>query len=191
MRAGYRAACEDAMNQPATSGQGRSSPRRGRGTDIGDWPFISRSRPVIPVCSHGFGAQTLCGSGTRPSDLTRRDSLLSHAELLSARVSRCRDDHRMRCDADRPRMKAAAATTAPGTVRLAQVATWLSGVDASCNRCPRRGRLHTAPLVAEHDADMPMPTLLRILPADCPRIRARHAHDACGAHLPPLATLGM
>jgi hypothetical protein len=75
-------------------------------------------------------------------------------------------------------------------VLLGQVAAQLQTIDVACNRCDRRGRLHTAALVAEHGADMPVPALLRIIAADCPRMRAAAFHDVCGVYLPQLSKLG-
>jgi hypothetical protein len=94
----------------------------------------------------------------------------------------------MRCRANRRRMNTATSFAGPGLVRLGQVAGWLSVIDVACNRCHReRGQLHTAPLVAQHGADMPLPMLLRILTLDCPR--ARQTRDACGMHLPQLSKM--
>jgi hypothetical protein len=59
-----------------------------------------------------------------------------------------------------------------GVVLLGQVAARLPFLEFACNRCDRRGRLSTARLVAEHGPDMPVPELLRILSADCPRRQA-------------------
>jgi hypothetical protein len=74
-----------------------------------------------------------------------------------------------------------------GVVTLGQVATRLPMLDVSCNRCDRRGRLRTNRLMAEHGPDMPIPALLRIIAADCPRMVAGRMHDVCGVHFPGLA----
>lgn len=63
-------------------------------------------------------------------------------------------------------------TAAPGVVPLDQVAARLPTIDVACNRCDRRGRLHTERLVAEHGAGIPVPVLLRTIAADCPRMQA-------------------
>jgi hypothetical protein len=86
---------------------------------------------------------------------------------------------------DRRRQPAPAA--GPGVVFLGQVAARLQMLDVACTRCERRGRLNTARLVAEHGADMPVPKLLRILAADCPKMQAAEFHDVCGIHLPQLS----
>ena len=73
-----------------------------------------------------------------------------------------------------------------GAVLLGQVAALLLMLEVACSRCDRRGRLRTSRLVAEHGAQMPLPELLRILSADCPRRIAGQWHDVCGAHFPGL-----
>jgi hypothetical protein len=77
-----------------------------------------------------------------------------------------------------------------GVILLGQVAARLPTIDVACNRCERHGRLRTDRLVAEHGAGMPIPTLLRIIAADCPRMQAAQIHDVCGVHLPRLSGLG-
>jgi hypothetical protein len=72
---------------------------------------------------------------------------------------------------------------------LGQVAALLPTVDAACDRCERRGRLDTASLVAEHGAELDVPTLLRIVAAACPRMQAAKTHDVCGVHMPELSKL--
>jgi hypothetical protein len=78
-----------------------------------------------------------------------------------------------------------------GVVLLGQVATRLPVLEVACNRCDRRGRLHTARLLAEHGPDLPMPELRLIIAADCPRMIAGHAHDICGVHFPGLIGLDL
>ena len=39
----------------------------------------------------------------------------------------------------------------------------------------------------EHGREMPIPTLLRMLSADCPRRLAERIAEPCGVHLPQLA----
>ena len=53
-----------------------------------------------------------------------------------------------------------------GVVTLGQVAARLQVLEVACNRCDRRGRLHTARLLAEHGAGLPMPELRRIIAAN-------------------------
>jgi hypothetical protein len=74
-----------------------------------------------------------------------------------------------------------------GYVTLGAIADRRRLLVVACNRCPRRGRLATARLLAEHGADLPGPTLRRILAADCPRMIANKLHDPCGVHFPDLA----
>jgi hypothetical protein len=74
-----------------------------------------------------------------------------------------------------------------GVVTLGQVAGRLAVLEASCNRCDRRGRLWTDRLLAEHGPDLPTPELRRIVAADCPRMIAEQMHDVCGVHFPGLS----
>lgn len=76
-----------------------------------------------------------------------------------------------------------------GAVLLGQVADQLPVLEIACHRCDRRGRLYTDRLMAVHGPDMPMPELLRLLSADCPRRSAGSWHDVCGAHFPGLERL--
>ncbi len=76
-----------------------------------------------------------------------------------------------------------------GYVRLGQLAGRLPIVGVACNRCPRRGRLRLSGLLDWHGPALPVPDLLRLLSADCPRQQADKMHDACGAHLPGLVGL--
>jgi hypothetical protein len=80
---------------------------------------------------------------------------------------------------------------AAGIVTLGQVAARLPVLEVACNRCDRRGRLHTFRLLAEHGPDLPMPDLRRIIAADCPRMLAGHVHDVCGVHFPGLIGLDL
>jgi hypothetical protein len=73
-----------------------------------------------------------------------------------------------------------------GVVTLGQVAVRLPVLEVSCNRCDRRGRLHTDRLIAEHGPDMPIPELRRLIAADCPRMIAGRMHDVCGVRFPRL-----
>lgn len=77
--------------------------------------------------------------------------------------------------------------TSTGLVVLGQMAARLPTIDVACNRCDRRGRLHTAPLVAVHGAAMPVLLLLRTIAADCARMQAAQVHDVCGVHQPQLS----
>jgi hypothetical protein len=79
-------------------------------------------------------------------------------------------------------------TTLPpsGVVTLGQVAPRLVVLDVACNRCDRRGRLRTDRLIAEHGPTSPVPTLRRIVAADCARMIASERHDVCEVHFPGL-----
>ena len=74
-----------------------------------------------------------------------------------------------------------------GVVTLGEVATKAGRVEIACRRCDRRGVLRTDRLVAEHGAGVPIPAMLRLLAADCPRMRADKMHDVCGVHIPVLS----
>ena len=76
-----------------------------------------------------------------------------------------------------------------GVVTLGEVATKAGRVEIACRRCDRRGVLRTERLVSEHGPDMPIPALLRLLAADCPRMQADKFHDVCGVHIPALSVL--
>jgi hypothetical protein len=78
-----------------------------------------------------------------------------------------------------------------GVVPLGQVAARLPVLEVACNRCHRRGRMHTPKLLAEHGPSLPMPDLRRIIAADCPRMIAGHVHDVCGVHFPGLIGLDL
>ena len=77
-----------------------------------------------------------------------------------------------------------------GVVLLGQVAARLPFLDLACNRCDRRGRLRAARLMAKHGPSLPLPELLRVLSANCPRRQAMEQGqlaDPCGIHCPGLA----
>jgi hypothetical protein len=76
---------------------------------------------------------------------------------------------------------------AHGSILLGEVAQHLVSVDIACNFCPRQGKANVARMMQEHGPDMPIPTLLRMLSADCPRRLAARISEPCGAHLPELA----
>jgi hypothetical protein len=78
---------------------------------------------------------------------------------------------------------------ARGVVTLGEVATQAERVEIACRRCDRRGVLRTERLVSEHGPDMAIPALLRLLAADCPRMKADKMHDVCGVHIPALSRL--
>ena len=49
--------------------------------------------------------------------------------------------------------------------------------------------LRTDRLVGEYGGDIAIPAMLRLLAADCPRMRADKMHDVCGVHIPALSRL--
>ena len=73
-----------------------------------------------------------------------------------------------------------------GSILLAQVADDLTTLEIVCNRCDRQGRVSVDRLIAEHGPLMPIPTLLTVLSADCPKRQEGRIHDVCGAHMPQL-----
>ena len=74
-----------------------------------------------------------------------------------------------------------------GAVPLGALVGRLVYLDVACTRCDRRGHLALTRLVSEHGAAFPLPSLLRVLAADCPRLCAHSIYDLCGAHYPGLA----
>jgi hypothetical protein len=76
-----------------------------------------------------------------------------------------------------------------GSILLGEVAQHLASVDIACNFCERRGKANISRLMHEHGPEMPIPTLLRMLFADCPRRLAERIAEPCGVHLPALADL--
>lgn len=78
-----------------------------------------------------------------------------------------------------------------GVVTFGQMAAHLPVLAVACNRCDRRGWLHTARLLAEHGPGLPMPDLRFIIAADCTRMITDHVHDVCRVHFPGLIGLGL
>lgn len=76
----------------------------------------------------------------------------------------------------------------PGYITLGDIAS-LPVLEASCNRCDRRGRLSVSRLIAEHGPAFPIPRLRQIIAADCPRMVADAMHDPCGVRFPGLAKI--
>lgn len=76
---------------------------------------------------------------------------------------------------------------AGGAILLGEVARHLAAVEISCNFCDRRGKASVGRLLQEHGPEMPIPTLLRLLSADCPRRQAAQITETCGVHLPELS----
>jgi hypothetical protein len=78
---------------------------------------------------------------------------------------------------------------AGGVIRLGEVAGRASVIHIACRLCPRHGRRRTDRLLAEHGLDMPMPDLLRLLAAGCPRLDSTNITDRCDVHCPDLSKL--
>lgn len=76
-----------------------------------------------------------------------------------------------------------------GVVTLGEVATKAERVEIACRRCDRRGVLRIDRLVGEYGGDIAIPAMLRLLAADCPRMRADKMHDVCAVHVPGLPRL--
>ena len=76
-----------------------------------------------------------------------------------------------------------------GVVTLGEVTAKAGRVEIACRRCDRRGVLRTDRLIAEHGPGIPVPALLRLLAADCPRMQADKMHDVCGVHMPVRSAL--
>jgi hypothetical protein len=60
-------------------------------------------------------------------------------------------------------------------------------LEVACRKCPRRGRLSIARLIAEHGRDEEL-DLRRIIAHDCPRMREPQAsiYELCGVMFPEL-----
>jgi hypothetical protein len=76
-----------------------------------------------------------------------------------------------------------------GSLTLADVAGRTADLAVACTRCDRAGRYHMAKLIARHGPVFPVPELLRLLSADCPKRASVSAYDLCGAHFPELSRL--
>jgi hypothetical protein len=76
-----------------------------------------------------------------------------------------------------------------GVVTLGQVAELVVILRIACNRCERRGQLHTARLIARYGPAFPMPRLREMVAADCPKMQAGQTRDSCGVHFPQVAEL--
>jgi hypothetical protein len=60
-------------------------------------------------------------------------------------------------------------------------------LEVACRKCPRRGRLSIARLIAEHGRDGP-PDLRALIAHDCPKMQnpPHDIYDRCGVHFPEL-----
>ncbi len=76
-----------------------------------------------------------------------------------------------------------------GSILLGVVADRTETIEIACRACPRHGLLNTDKLVADHGEAMPMPTLLRLLAGDCPKLTSVNAYERCDVHSPTLSAL--
>jgi hypothetical protein len=64
-----------------------------------------------------------------------------------------------------------------GVILLGDVASRTESLAIVCRLCLRRGLLRTDRLLAEHGQNMPMPDLLRLLAAGCPKLDSHSITD--------------
>jgi hypothetical protein len=76
-----------------------------------------------------------------------------------------------------------------GVILLGDVASRTESLAIVCRLCLRRGLLRTDRLLAEHGQNMPMPDLLRLLAAGCPKLDSHSITDRCDVHCPDLVGL--
>ena len=55
-----------------------------------------------------------------------------------------------------------------------------------CSKCGRSGQYRKAALIKKHGPDVPLPDLLHMIGASCPKMDAL-GNDPCGAHYRDLA----
>jgi hypothetical protein len=73
-----------------------------------------------------------------------------------------------------------------GSILLGDVAARTETLEIACRACPRHEVARTDKLLAEHGRAMTMPTLLRLLAGDCPKLKATNFYDLRGVHSPTL-----
>jgi hypothetical protein len=78
-----------------------------------------------------------------------------------------------------------------GSILLGAVADRTETIDIACGACERHGTLRTERLLADHGPAMEMPTLLRSLAGDCPKLAATNFYEKCDVHCPTLSALFM
>ncbi len=66
-----------------------------------------------------------------------------------------------------------------GSLRLAEYPAAM--VRHKCSKCGRSGQSRKAALIEKHGADVPLPDLLHMIGASCPKMDAV-GNDPCGAH---------
>ena len=76
-----------------------------------------------------------------------------------------------------------------GSIILADVAARADELLVACTRCDRTGRYQMAKLIERHGAAFGVPSLLRLLSADCAKRASVSAYDLCGIHCPQLPGL--
>lgn len=78
----------------------------------------------------------------------------------------------------------------PGsTLSLGDVAARTEALEVACSRCDRRGRYPVVNLIRRYGAAIDLPSLLRLLSADCPEHGTVGQYARCGAHYPGLPAL--
>jgi hypothetical protein len=95
------------------------------------------------------------------------------------------------CDLDEDNCGAKGRGVMPtgGAILLGEVAQNLATIHITCNFCPPSRKGQRRPPYAEHGPDMPIPDLLRLMSADCPRRLAARIAEPCGVHLPDLSEI--
>ena len=76
-----------------------------------------------------------------------------------------------------------------GSILLGAVAARTAEIEIACRMCPRHGKLHTDRLMQQYGPEMPMPELLRLLAADCPRLRGTDPNKQCDVRCPTLSEI--
>jgi hypothetical protein len=76
-----------------------------------------------------------------------------------------------------------------GSITLVEVANRTAVLAIACTRCDRARTYPLEMLVARHGGRIGIPTLLRMLTADCPNRSAFTEYDICGVHCPELPVL--
>jgi hypothetical protein len=78
---------------------------------------------------------------------------------------------------------------AEGALMLGEVAERTPTLEVACDICEHRGRFVMARLIRDHGLAIPMPELLALLTADCPRRSVPSLYETCGAYFPHLPAL--
>lgn len=76
-----------------------------------------------------------------------------------------------------------------GAMVLGDIAGKLSMLRVDCTRCDRKGQYRVAKLLATYGPNKSMVELLSEISGDCPKRKAGHVYDPCGAGCPDMVTL--